>query len=428
MRFFKLSILFLVAALFATACSRGGLNNQATSEYELRSGGVGLGYDDDNRWARENLDLQAVGELLLKADDAAEFEQMLNDPDNGVNNIDLNGDGYADYISVREFDERYDDERGFSLFSRFGPEEIQEICTIIFDRDRDGDRYYPGARVLLTGNDRIYGDNYYYESNWRDRELSIVDWLFTDRGDYYRSPYYYENYPSYYEPYQVVETPVYRTRIDQYYAEPVFIQTAQPSIREIRIESPYRERSINRIYSNLAKPTREQVEFRRNNPGPPEFVRERKESRQFNNNPNRAERPEFREKPNKRERADFEAPRQVKAERQVERQFEKQQQRELKQQQRESKQQQRFEQRQQQQQQRFEKQQMKEQKRENRGGGWKNNDGGGWKNNGGGGGGWKNNGGGNPNKGGGGNPNKGGGNGNGGGNKGGGGGKGKGKG
>src|SRR5215213_1565312 len=237
MKVFKLSLVFFIAALFITSCNRN-LTSQSYDDYQIGAGEAGLGYDNDNRWARENLDLQAVGELLQRSDDAEEFEYLLNSEE-GVNNLDLNGDGYADYISVREFDDRYDDERGFSLFSMFGPDQIQEICTIIFDRDRynDGynDGYYPGARVLLTGNEQIYGDNYYYESNWLDRPLPIVSWLFTDRSDYYRSPYYYENYPEYYQPYPVVETTVYRTRIDNYYPAPVFVQTAKPSIREIRI-------------------------------------------------------------------------------------------------------------------------------------------------------------------------------------------------
>src|SRR5215204_3864606 len=157
MKVFKLSLIFFIAASFMTACNTIRDDQSYNDIYQK---GVGLGYDDDARWARENLDLQAVGELLQRSDDAQEFEYLLNNED-GVNNMDLNGDGYADYISVREFDDRYDDERGFSLFSMFGPDQIQEIATIIFDRDRYNDGYYPGARVLLTGNEQIYGDNYY---------------------------------------------------------------------------------------------------------------------------------------------------------------------------------------------------------------------------------------------------------------------------
>ena len=236
---------------------------------------------ENPNWARENFDLQAVGGLLPQAENAEEFEYLLNS-ENGVNNLDFNGDGYVDYISVEEFGNEYDDERGLSLFSRFGPEEILEIATIFFDRDR---RDYPGARILLTGNEQLYGDNYNYETNWLDRSLAIANSLFNDRNERYRSPYYYENYPETYEVYQVVETPVYRTRVVEYYPEQVFIQTAQPTITQIKIKSPYEGRMVSKI--KLPKLTKEQVEFKKNKNNPPEFVPVKKEkSKDMSFNPN----------------------------------------------------------------------------------------------------------------------------------------------
>ena len=280
MKYFKISILFITTAFFITACNQSdsdGVSYSDPNGYQTEQSD--LVYEEGTSVARENLDLQAVGELLAKADNAEEFEYLLNDPRNGINNLDLNGDGYADYISVREFDDRYDDERGFSLFSQFGPDEIQEIATIIFDRNgynRNGSNY-PGARVLMNGNEQIYGDNNYYETNWLEQSVSIVSWLFKDRNDSYRSPYYYENYPDYYETYEVVETPFYRTRIREYYPEPVFIQTNQPTITKIKIKSPYKDKSWNKIYAKLSKPTKDQFEFRKENPKPPKFDRVKKE-------------------------------------------------------------------------------------------------------------------------------------------------------
>ena len=384
MKFFKLSLIFFISALFLTACTRSDVERVYTDQTELGVGAPGFGYDNDAVWARENLDLQAVGELIPLADDAAELEYLLNNQD-GINNLDLNGDGYADYISVREFDDRYDDERGFSLYSMFGPDEIQEICTIIFDRDGYNDGYdYPGARVLLTGNDEIYGDDYYYESNWLDRSLPLVSWLFTDRDDYYRSPYYYSNYPDYYEPYPVVETIVYRERIREYYPDPVFIQTTQPTlVEEVRVSSPYREKSMTKVYANLAKPTRQQVEFKEKNPDVKEVVRANREQakqqvknnsarpdKQFNEKQNRfdkqqakLERQQMRaEKPNRQDRENFQNT--AKAERQQQRQFEKQQRSERQQQQRFDQQQQREQRAAQQQQQRVERQQQQQVQRQ----------------------------------------------------------------
>ncbi len=223
-------------------------------------------------WAKENLDLRAVGELLERAETAEEFEYLLNNE--GVNNLDLNGDGYVDYISVAEYDDRDDNQRGFTLFNRFGANEIQEIASIIFNRDRQD---APGARVLLTGNEQIYGDNYNYETNWLDKSVAIADWVFGNRNERYESPYYDDNYPEDYETYDVVETPVYRTRMTEYYSEPVFIQTYEPTVRNIKIKSSYKNKSIKNIYAGLAKPSQEQIEFIRNNPRRRESIQDNRE-------------------------------------------------------------------------------------------------------------------------------------------------------
>ena len=386
-----------------TACNQSPTEEVYNQPYQIGRAESGF-LDQDDRFTKENLDLQAVGALLERANNAEDFEYLLNSEESGINNLDLNDDGYADYISVREFDDRDGNERGFSLFSMFGPELIQEIATIVFDRNRNGydNGYYPGARVLLRGDEDLYGDNYYYETDWQDRNVPFVNWAYNDRNDYYTSPYYYENYPSYYEPYQVVETPVYRTRINQYYSTPVFVQTAQPTVTQINIVSPYKDKSLKKVYADLPKPTREQLEFRKNNPKKSvEFDRNNKENqnfavredKQFKDNPNKFENQErmknekpqqMRDKPNKQERVNVQPQQQqMKVERQNQPKLEKQNQQRVE---RQANQQIRVER---QNPVKMERQNMKPQKQENRvqpngnGGGGKQNGGGGKQNGGG---------------------------------------------
>lgn len=269
MRFTKLCFLIIAITLFITGCNKTGTDESTYNEpYPNDVADSETASGTNTYWAKDNLDLQRVGNLLEQSDDAEEFEYLLNS-DDGINNLDLNGDGYADYISVSEYGDDYDNQRGFTLFDRFGPDEIQEIARIIFDRDSYDD---PGARVLLVGNDEIYGDDYSYQTNWLDRSLEIADYVFGNRDNYYESPYYYNNYPDYYEPYRIVETPVYVSRIEQYYPEPVFVRANQPIITNIRIRSKYQDKTINKIYAKLAKPTKEQIVFIKNNPDRPEFV------------------------------------------------------------------------------------------------------------------------------------------------------------
>lgn len=332
MKFFKLSLITFTFAVGLTGCNSGQVQDTSSvNPYPTDVAESEIVSNENPYGAKENLDLRAVGALLEKADDAEQFEYLLNSGDNGVNNLDLNGDGYVDYIGVREYEDQSDDQRGFSLFSMFGPNEIQEIATMIFNRQ---DLNSNGARVLLSGNEQIYGDNNYYETNWVDRAVPIVSWLFNkNRDTNYQSPYYYENYPDNYETYQVIETPVYRTRIEQYYSQPVFIQTSNPSITQIKIKSPYSGKSLDKIYSKLAKPTKEQKEFRKNNPNPPEFIKFKKDKTKDNSsksdnqpqgNPNRFEKmgkgnndkPFKMEKQNKIERGNINQPNPAKFEKQ----------------------------------------------------------------------------------------------------------------
>jgi hypothetical protein len=184
MSIIRTSTIFIAIALFSAACSTGQLQR------------VGLGPSSsadavaEAHWARDEFDLQRVGPLLERSHNPQEFERYLNE-DNGINNLDLNGDGYADYLSVGEYYDRGPYERGLSLYDCFGPDQIQEIATVVFYRD---DPTWPGARVLVTGDDTIYGDDIYYETNWYDRPVELINFVFATH-DPYRSPYYYNYYP-----------------------------------------------------------------------------------------------------------------------------------------------------------------------------------------------------------------------------------------
>jgi uncharacterized membrane protein YgcG len=323
MRFFKLTSAVLVVSLFSTACNLLQQEERVeTNPYPNEVVQQETILNPGNYYGRENLDLQAIGSLIQRADNPEELEYLLNS-DQRINNLDLNQDGFGDYISVSEFGDEGDGERGLSLFSRFGPDLIQEIATIIFDR---GGFNSDGARVLLSGNEQLYGDNNYYEANWLDRALPIISWLFSDRDTNYESPYYYGNYPDYYQPYQIVETPVYQTRIQQVYTEPVFIQMTNPTITQIEIQSPYEGRTLTNVSTNQVISTEEPKEVRRNTPQPPVYVPVRngwnkdvspKPEKRVKENPNNFERPqkpnkerfEVRERPNNIRREIPQAPR-----------------------------------------------------------------------------------------------------------------------
>ena len=258
MRILRLATAFSILTIFLAAC-----NSEQQLQQPPQATTVDPYTDDatlaeEDYWAKDNFDLARIGPLLERADNPEQFEEYLND-DDGINNLDLNGDGYADYISVDEFEDRDSNSRGLSLFTRFGPDLIQEVARIFLYRDNLD---YPGARILVRGDEHLYGDNYYYETNWLDRSLGLASYMFSDRDEYYRSPYYYDYYPSDYVAYEVVDTPIYVSRIQQLYPEPVLVYTTAPTfVSKIKIKSPHDGKVFEKVHAKLAKPTKEQAEF-----------------------------------------------------------------------------------------------------------------------------------------------------------------------
>lgn len=265
MSFIKLSLTISAFGLFLSACATDQQvqQPQQTVYQDPVAYSVPQNGNSDDYWAKDNFDLQRVGDLLQRSNNPEEFESYLNSND-GINNLDLNGDGYVDYIGVQEYDNGDNNSRGLSLFSRFGPDLIQEIAQIVLHRDSPD---WSGARILLRGNEQIYGDNNNYETNWADRSIGLVSTLFGNRTQQYRSPYYYNNYPPSYQAYQVVEPQYYRTRVEQLYPQPIFVRTADPAwLSQVKIKSPNNGLHLGQIKARLVKPTKDQEDFYKNNP------------------------------------------------------------------------------------------------------------------------------------------------------------------
>ena len=251
MSIIRSNIIFIGISLFLFACGTAQRVDVSPAP------AADTATDADIYWAKDQFDLQRVGPLLERSHSPQEFETYLND-DGGINNLDLNGDGYADYISVDEFYDGGPYERGLSVYDRFGPDLVQEIARIFFYRD---DPAWSGARLLVVGNDNIYGDNVYYETNWFDRRLDLVNYVYSAH-DPYSSPYYVGYYPPQYTVYEVVERPVYVTRVQRLFPEPVLALTERPTfLSKIKIKSPHADKHFNEIYAKLAKPTKEQQMF-----------------------------------------------------------------------------------------------------------------------------------------------------------------------
>lgn len=155
----------------------------------------------------DNLDLKAVASVFGDARDLEDFERRLNDPKAQISNLDLNGDGYVDYLRVIETTE--DNLHLIVVQAVLEKDVFQDVATI--DVERNGDN----VSVQVVGDVYMYGPNYIYEPVYVTRPV-IYNFFW---GSYYRpyySPWYWGYYPTYYTywaPYPIYR---YRTHIHQH--------------------------------------------------------------------------------------------------------------------------------------------------------------------------------------------------------------------
>ncbi len=201
--------------------------------------------------ASDGLDLKAVGALLKKARDAESLERLINDPKEGVNNLDLNGDGKVDYIKVTEYGD--DNVRGFALTTEPAKGEEQEIATIEVEKSKDK------AQVEIQGNEQIYGPRHYYHSTFGLTDFLLMSYLFSPHR-YYVSPWYYGYYPGYYRPWRTMDYTRYRSRAAQYGRSAGFRQSATENVKST-VRSPKAGKTARSVRAPLRNPTKSQKSF-----------------------------------------------------------------------------------------------------------------------------------------------------------------------
>ena len=142
----------------------------------------------------DNLDLEAVASIFGDSKDLEDFEYRLNDPDTRISNLDLNQDGYIDYLRVVE---NSSDRNSLILVQAVLDQDIyQDVASIEVERVNNGN-----PRVQIVGNDYIYGSNYIIEPVFV-RTPSIFSFFWGPRYVSWHSPYYWNYYPRWYYSYR----------------------------------------------------------------------------------------------------------------------------------------------------------------------------------------------------------------------------------
>lgn len=167
----------------------------------------------------DNLNLYAVMKLFQESPTLEDFERRLNDENSRINNLDLNGDNYIDYITVSDYVDG--DVHNIVLRAALNKNDFQDVAVFTVQKFRDG-----SVQIQLIGDEALYGKNYIIEPIYeetpnpgyigrpgnnvnvtvvRTTPYEIAAWpliRFIFLPDYimWRSSWYWGYYPSYWHP------------------------------------------------------------------------------------------------------------------------------------------------------------------------------------------------------------------------------------
>jgi hypothetical protein len=165
--------------------------------------------DDQPEKAGDNLDLDAVLNLFEKSESVEDFENQLNSEKNDVNNLDLNEDGFVDYIRVIDYSDG--NTHSLTLQVPYSDEEAQDVAVIHIEEEGKE------TSVQIVGDEELYGTDYIVEpgDDKSDAVVNAYNWkpvrhIYSPRYVIWVSPWRYGRYPSYYRPWKPVPWSVYR--------------------------------------------------------------------------------------------------------------------------------------------------------------------------------------------------------------------------
>jgi hypothetical protein len=156
----------------------------------------------------DNLDLNAVASIFGQSKDLQDFEYRLNDPDNRISNLDLNNDGYVDYLRVVE--DSNDQNSLIVIQAVLDKDVYQDVATIEIQREPDGNHH-----VQIVGDSWLYGTNYIIEPMFVRPPL-IFSFFWGPRYEAWISPFYWDYYPRWFYSYRAFPTFRYRRDVSMY--------------------------------------------------------------------------------------------------------------------------------------------------------------------------------------------------------------------
>jgi len=117
--------------------------------------GITFGFAQENdspEFTGENFSLEGALAMFKKAKNIEEFENLINQENNNVNNLDLNNDGETDYINVDDIQEN--DNHVIVLSTYLSDTDVQDIATIAIEKTGS-----ESAILQIDGDNSLYAEN-----------------------------------------------------------------------------------------------------------------------------------------------------------------------------------------------------------------------------------------------------------------------------
>jgi len=209
----------------------------------------------------DNFSLQGALQMFQKAGSIEEFEKLINSENNNINNLDLNEDGYTDYIRVIDNSEQ--DLHAFVLQVPVSDKENQDIAVIELEKTGEA-----SAMIQIIGDEDIYGEEvivepdggdeadeggkgpYYTSGTFTPGRIVVNVWTwpavrFVYRPGYRRwvSPWRWHYYPVWWKPWRPVSWRVWHPRVVVFH-HPFVIAPAHRVVRAHAVYRPVRVTSV----------------------------------------------------------------------------------------------------------------------------------------------------------------------------------------
>ena len=146
--------------------------------------------------APAGFDVNKLAQLVKTSTDPQTLEKGINNPNNHINNLDLDKDGNIDYLKVEE-----PGPNKLKVVDDVSDADSVTVARINIDPNTTNNT----ADLSVTGNPNYVGYNNYYHSSFSFTDFLLLSYIMRPHA-YYMPMYHYGYYPSYYSRVRTVST------------------------------------------------------------------------------------------------------------------------------------------------------------------------------------------------------------------------------